>query len=125
MQSFAAFLARTKNAQPEQYAEALQAAAKYWGLSTERVFEEFRRMKNYIIQGYETYPIQPVSSYLNDDGLPVDCVPFDQQPTVQAAREAGYPIADYVALNTSTGPGVSGPPMALWLSRRQITRLTL
>jgi hypothetical protein len=89
VEPFAEFLARTANARPEQYSEAIRAAAERHGLSPERARAEFERMKSYILSYYEG--VTPVRSFLNTAGQPVDCVPFEQQRTVRAARAAGYP----------------------------------
>ena len=89
VEPFADFLARTANARPEHYSAAIRAAAEHHGLSLERATVEFDRMKSYILSYYEG--VTPVCSVLTTAGQPVDCVPFDQQPTVRAARAAGYP----------------------------------
>jgi hypothetical protein len=88
VEPFAEFLVRTANARPDQYIEALRATAKHHGLSPEEATAEFERMKSYILSFYEG--VTPVCSFLNTAGQPVDCVPFEQQPAVRAARAAGF-----------------------------------
>lgn len=90
IEPLAEFLERTAAAEPSQYAEAIHAAAERWGLASDRVIAEFSRMKEHILHYYEG--VTAVHSFLDGAGRPVDCVPFDQQPTVRAARAAGYPI---------------------------------
>jgi hypothetical protein len=89
VESFTEFLARTAGAQPERYSDVLRASAARHGLPVAHVTAEFERMKSYIVHYYEG--VRPVRSFLNADNQPVDCVPFEQQPTVRAARAAGYP----------------------------------
>lgn len=89
VEPFAEFLDRTANARPEQYAEAMHAAAERSGLSSERSIEEFERMKRYILSYYEG--VTPVHSFLTSAGQAVDCVPFEQQPSLRVARAAGFP----------------------------------
>jgi hypothetical protein len=89
VEPFTEFLARTANARPEQYSDLIRAAAERGGLPVEKVTAEFERMKSYIVGHYEG--VRPAHSFLNAAGQPVDCVPFEQQPTARAARAAGYP----------------------------------
>jgi hypothetical protein len=106
VEPFTEFLTRTANARPEQYAEAISAAAQRHGLSVERVAAEFERMKNYILSYYEG--IRPVCSFLNASGQPVDCIPFEQQPSVRAAHAAGYPT-EVTPPTPAPTPGISLP----------------
>jgi hypothetical protein len=106
VEPFADFLARTESARPEQYSEALCVAAQRHGLSPERAAVEFERMKRYILSYYEG--VTPVCSFLSTAGQPVDCVPFDQQPAVRAARAAGYPT-DVLAPTPAAISGISLP----------------
>jgi hypothetical protein len=78
VEPFAAFLSRVAAAQPEQYCEAIRAAAARHNLSAERVEKEFEKMKSYILQYYAG--VTPVRSFLDGAGQPVDDLLFDQQP---------------------------------------------
>jgi hypothetical protein len=106
VEPFTEFLARTANARPEQYSDAIRAAAERHGLSVERVTAEFERMKNYILSYYES--VMPVHSFLNAAGQPVDYVPFEQQPAVRAARAAGY-LTEVSPPTPVSIPGISLP----------------
>jgi len=52
---------------------------------------EFERMRDYLLGLYAG--VRPVGTYRDPGGAVVDCVPFDQFPTVRAAREAGHEVA--------------------------------
>jgi hypothetical protein len=106
VEPFTEFLARTANARPEQYSDAIRAAAERHGLSVERVTAEFERMKDYILRYYEG--VRPICSFLNAAGQAVDCVPFQEQPSVRAARAAGYPT-EVVPPTPAAIPGISLP----------------
>lgn len=118
IEPFAEFLAKTTNARPEQFANELAAAAKRYGLSPERVAEEFELMKAYVLSYYED--VSPVCTVLSASGQPLDYVPFDQQPAVRAARAAGLPthaiapdpvpLVGDVPASTKPLPGDSGVP---------------
>jgi hypothetical protein len=95
---FTDFIARTATAQPEQYAEACRAAAARWGMSVERVAAEFARMKAHVLSHY--VGVQPNHSFVNAAGQTVDCIPFEQQPAVRAARRAGLPVMPRAATAT-------------------------
>jgi hypothetical protein len=90
VEPFAAFLSRVASAQPEQYSEEIRAAAERHRLPIDKVMSEFDRMKSYILSYYEG--VTPVSSFRTASGQIVDCVPFEQQPAVRAARAAGYSV---------------------------------
>ena len=47
--------------------------------------QEFERMKGFLVQLYEGTSCD--HSFLDAAGNAIDCLPFDQQPTVKAARE--------------------------------------
>jgi hypothetical protein len=88
---FDEFLAETAAARPEDYAGALAEGARQAGVAAEVARAEFERMKAYILAHYEG--VEPVGSYLDANGQTVDCVPFDQQPTVREARRRGIAVA--------------------------------
>jgi hypothetical protein len=75
VEPFEEFLARTRAARPEQY--SVEAA-------------EFEKMKAYILESYRG--VHPVSSFLNEAGQVIDCIPFEQQPSVRAALDAGQKV---------------------------------
>lgn len=106
VEPFTEFLARTAEARPEQYSDAVRAAAESHGLPIEKGAAEFERMKSYILSYYQG--VRPVRSFLNAAGQAVDCVPFEQQPTVRAARAAGYLIEVSPPTPAAT-PGMSLP----------------
>jgi hypothetical protein len=84
VEPFDVFLARTAAARWEDYADVLRAG----GATTEReAAAEFDKMKAYILDSYRG--VRPVGSFLDAAGNPVDCVPFEQQPTVRTAVAAG------------------------------------
>jgi hypothetical protein len=111
IEPFAEFLARTRAARPEEYAEAIRAGAAFSGREPEAVAAEFERMKQYILTYYEG--VQPVGGFLSPSGQAIDCVPFDQQPTVRAARAAGYKVTPP---HSPPNPPEQPPPAA---ARRQ------
>lgn len=90
VKSFEVFLAETAAARPEQYAEALADGARRAGVALETARAEFERMKAHVLSFYEG--VRPVNSYVNASGQTIDCVPFEQQPSVRAARAAGHQI---------------------------------
>jgi hypothetical protein len=75
VEPFEEFLARTRAARPEQYSIAAS---------------EFEKMKEYILDSYRG--VHPVSSFVNEAGQVIDCIPFEQQPSVRAAIEAGQKV---------------------------------
>jgi hypothetical protein len=87
---FEEFLRRTREARPEDYADAVRAGAEFAGRAPQAVAAEFERMKQYILDTYEG--VHPVGSFLGPSGQVIDCVPFDQQPSVRAARAAGLEV---------------------------------
>jgi hypothetical protein len=104
VEPFSEFLERTKTARPEDYAEALQEAAARRQVSFADQTAEFERMKNFLLGRYEG--VAPLSSFSDAAGQTVDCVPFEQQPAVRAARAAGYPV-DVAPPPPAAVPGVS------------------
>jgi hypothetical protein len=84
VEPFDHFLTRIRSARPAQYREALSAAA---GLPPHEADAEFEKMKAWLLSHYQG--VHPLRSYLNQAGQTIDCVPFEQQPAVQAARRAG------------------------------------
>jgi hypothetical protein len=90
VEPFEEVLARPAAARPEQYAGALRAGAERAGVAPEAAPAEFERMKAHILHFYQG--VRPVHSYLDAAGHPVDCVPFDQQPSARAAAAAGHKV---------------------------------
>lgn len=86
---FDQFLARTAAACPEDYPALLPPGASGAAVPAE-VAAEFGRMKDYLRRYYEG--VQPVRTFLDAAGHPVDCVPFSQLPTVRAAVAAGLKV---------------------------------
>lgn len=85
------YLASVAAARPEDYAEAIEAGARTAGITIEEAQAEFEEKKSLLLERYEG--VQPVGSYRDANGLIFDCVPFDQQPAVRAARRAGLSVA--------------------------------
>jgi neprosin-like protein len=52
--------------------------------------QEFERMKGFLVQLYEGTSCD--HSFLDAAGNAIDCLPFDQQPTVKAARKKGIEL---------------------------------
>jgi hypothetical protein len=101
---FKKFLEETAAARPEQYADALEAAARQVGITPEAARAEFERMKAHILSYYEG--VEPVGSFQDRNGQTIDCVPFEQQPAVRAALAEGRPVAR----KAPRPPGVAGEP---------------
>lgn len=87
VEPFEQFLNRTRNARPEDHAEAIRLSAARSGRTEEEVAREFQQMKDYVLRHYEG--VHPLGSVLATDGEIVDCVPVEQQPAARAARAAG------------------------------------
>ena len=87
VEAFDDFIARTAAARWGAYAEAFRASGASAGANPA---DEFERMRAYILRTYEG--VHPVGSFRDPEGRPVDCVLFDQQPSVRAARAAGEPV---------------------------------
>ena len=94
------FRASIVAARPEDYSDALKDGARFAGITSEVARAEFAKMKSHLAK--ECEGMQPVESYRTASGQVVDCVPFDQQPSVRAAIRAGHTIA-------RTGP----PPLRI------------
>jgi hypothetical protein len=88
---FDVFLAETASARPEQYAEALEAGAAFAHITPEAGRAEFEKIKDYILGYYKD--VQPLGSFLDANGQTIDCIPFEQQPSVRAARAEGLVVA--------------------------------
>jgi hypothetical protein len=112
IEPFDQFLARTAAASPDDYADDLRTTAKRCRISPEGAVAEFERMKAHLLRYYEG--VRPVYSCLDAAGQVVDCVPFEQQPSVRAAAAAGYPqtLPPKRPRPTSTAPAVASPPDA-------------
>lgn len=113
VEDFSAFLARVAAAQPNQYSDAIAAAAEHQGLSVHDVTAEFERMKNYVLSYYSG--VAPVHSFVNTGGQVIDCVPSDQLQATRAARDAGFDLQSPAPPPTplsGTGPATdpSVPP---------------
>ena len=92
IEPFQHFLARTQEARPEQYKTALDRSVTTFGITPEAARAEFEKMKAYILAFYQG--VHPVRSSPGDTpDRPIDCVPFEQQPAVRAARAAGHKVA--------------------------------
>ncbi len=52
--------------------------------------QEFERMRAYLSEHYRNTSV--VHSFVDEGGRIVDCIPFDQQPTVQAVRRKGIDV---------------------------------
>ena len=87
---FDRFIAAVAEARPEQYADDLEAGARAAGVTLETARAEFERMKKYLLSHYEG--VHPVGSFLDSNGQTIDCVPFEQQPTVRAAIKRGIKV---------------------------------
>ncbi|HEX4611676.1 MAG TPA: hypothetical protein VH092_26000, partial [Urbifossiella sp.] len=79
---------------------------------------EVERMRDYLLRYYDG--VRPVGTHLDPSGATVDCVPFEQFPTVRAARAAGIDVAQTAPRPTGSAPGpatAAGPhstPAAIW-----------
>ena len=65
--------------------------------------QEFEGMKGFLVQLYEGTSCD--HSFLDAAGNAIDCLPFDQQPTVKAAREEGHRAEE----GTPTASGLDHP----------------
>jgi hypothetical protein len=113
---FEVFLTETARARPEQYAEALAAGSRHSRVTPEVSRAEFERMKAYLLSYYQG--VQPVGSFVNPSGQTIDCVPFEQQPSVRAAIAAGHQVAGTVPSPSLPGGkaasgrgGIARPPL--------------
>jgi hypothetical protein len=95
---FDVFLARTAAARLEEYAEVFHRR----GVPPGEAAAEFERMKAYILRYYEG--VLPLHSFLDANNTPVDCIPWEQQPTVRAARAAGLELPDPPAASRTDAP---------------------
>ena len=84
------FLARTALARLEEYAPSPTPAAGANWSSQPIPAVEFQRMKDFIRDRYQG--VKPHSSYVDVGGVTIDCIPFDQQPSVRAAHAAGIEV---------------------------------
>jgi hypothetical protein len=91
LEPFEAFIARTARATAGEYSDVLSKAARGAGLTEDESRIEFEKMKAYILDYYAT--VVPVHSFLDEAGNTIDCVPFDQQPSVRAAHASGCRIS--------------------------------
>jgi hypothetical protein len=78
--------ARTAAMAPNKATVPAAAAAPTVSVST-LAAQEFERMKGFLVQLYEGTSSD--HSFLDSAGNAIDCLPFDQQPTVRAARKKG------------------------------------
>ena len=51
--------------------------------------EEFAKMRNYLQEHYKD--VRSEHTFLDAEGNHIDCIPFEQQATVRAAKKAGHP----------------------------------
>ncbi|HYH66056.1 MAG TPA: hypothetical protein VD866_15285 [Urbifossiella sp.] len=71
---------------------------------------EFERMRDYLLRLYDG--VRPVGTHRDPSGAVVDCVPFDQYPTVRAARAAGHEVARTAPRPSGFATPDCGPPTA-------------
>lgn len=100
------FVARTRSVRAEDFAEELGTAARRWALSPEQSVAEFELMRAHVLQCYEG--VHPLGSFLTSDGIVVDCIPFEEQPTVRTARAAGNPVVLTAPPPTRSAAGTGG-----------------
>jgi hypothetical protein len=104
---FDRFITRTAAARPEDFHDARPAAAEPAEAGPAADVGEFERMRAYILNFYEG--VRPVRSFIDAGGSPIDCVPFEQQPSVRAANAAGLHIAAPAPSPARKGRGARRP----------------
>jgi hypothetical protein len=97
--SFNEFLDRTGTAKAEQHFTTLQAQHQFAvpeakgmaaALPKDEFEAEFDKMKEYLLRRYDG--VRCEHTFLDSNGNFVDCVPFEQQPTVRTALAAGLSV---------------------------------
>src|ERR1700721_3954219 len=102
--SFNEFVAETASAQVEHPRETIAAALLRPSVhnagflqpvaavaADDAIEAEFTKMKNYVLTKYKDITDVKINhSFLGPGGNSFDCVPYEQQPTYQAAKKAGY-----------------------------------
>ncbi len=104
---FDQFLARTASAQLESYLKFFRASPAGKALGPSAVAAEFEQMKKQHAELYRG--VKPVKSFFDAAGHVVDCIPFDQQPSVRAARIAGIPVHEHMPPPPHLGTGHAHP----------------
>jgi hypothetical protein len=104
---FDQFLARTASAQLEPHLKALRASPAAEALDLSALAAEFEKMKKHHAELYRG--VKPVRSFFDAAGHVVDCIPFDQQPSVRAARAAGIPVHEHMPPPPHLGTGHAHP----------------
>ena len=84
------FLARSASAQLEPYLKHFRLTPAGQALDQAAMAAEFEKMKKHHAELYRG--VKPVKSFFDSSGNVVDCIPFDQQPSVRAARAAGIAV---------------------------------
>jgi hypothetical protein len=78
VEPFDDFLARVRVARRDQFSGAACSEP------------EFERMKAYIL--HLNQDVHVARSFADSSGRPIDCIPFDELPTVRAARARGHQV---------------------------------
>ena len=98
LDSFNAFRRQVESSKFEDHAETIERAlaqkapANGWqGDAAPDCRKEFERMREFLGNHYEQ--TSAVHSFVDEGGRIVDCIPFDQQPSVREARKSGFDVA--------------------------------
>lgn len=112
VEPFDQFLTRTASATPGPYLEALRSSPAAAQLDDSALAAEFERMKAHILKLY--HGVKPVRSFTDPGGRVVDCVPFEMQPSVQAAHKFGFAVRTHnpPPPNLGTAPSQPAAPVA-------------
>jgi hypothetical protein len=87
------FLAKTAEEPAAPYLARIEAALKSKGLDPSMATDEFEKMKRHVLHIYQD--VESARSFADPAGQVVDCIPFDQQPSVRAARQAGIAVSGH------------------------------
>jgi hypothetical protein len=107
---FDQFLARTAAARLEPYREAFLASPAGAALDAAALAAEFQKMKTHIAELYRG--VKPVKSFVDAANHVIDCIPFDQQPSVRAARSRGIAVHEHMPPPPQVGGGPAQPRVA-------------
>ena len=118
IEPFDQFLTRTAAAQFETYQRILHASPAAADLDVAALSTEFEKMKKYVADLYQG--VKPTKSFFDAARQTIDCIPFDQQPSVRAAKARGIPVKDRmppppqigVGQQSQSSRGVDAPPPA-------------
>jgi hypothetical protein len=113
--SFNEFIDRTASARIAHLADTLQAGlrrvvAPKAAVKADVLEEEFEKMKKYVLDLYEG--VTSDHTYLDPGGNFIDCIPFEQQAAVRAARKAGHKVKEVAPPPTRPEAAVKVDPMA-------------